>query len=180
MAGAILENLKACEAKVGDKRENRSTSDSTPGTPLQTDGQERDQERGTNEELLNTVTFLLSDMGNQYYKVEVNTSGSSSLSPDLVISTCQDVGMVPVCSSIISSSTSSSEACMLTTVNPTSFADAICYGTTTSCQELTTNTFLFSSATSVCLAEALGSPGSCQRPSLAPSVLKDCAGHAAL
>ena len=146
-------------------------------TPLQTlhsrqmDKKETKREkRSTNEELLNTVTFLLSDMGNQYYKVEVNTTRSSSLSPDLVISTCQDVGMVPVCN--ISSSTSSSEACMLTTVNPTSFADAICNGTTTtSCQELTSNTFLFSSTTSVCLREALGSLGSCQQPSLAPSAL---------
>ena len=165
MAGAILENLKACEEK-DKKRKKRSIS--TRDARKMDKKETKREKRSTNEEVWSTVTFLLSHLGNKYYKVEVNTSGSSSLSPGLISSTCQDVGMVPVCSSSISSSTSSSEACMLTTVIPSTFEDAICNGTTTSCQE---NTFLFSSATSVCLAEALGSPGSCQQPSQAPSVL---------
>ena len=150
---AILENLKACEKTDADKRQKkRSIETSDPNKK-----EARREKRSTNE-----VTFLLSDMGNQYYKVQVDTSGNS-LSPELVNSACQDVGMLPVCSN----KASSSETCMSTYVNQTTFANRICDGTTkTSCQG-PSNTFLFSEERAACLEEALEASGICDTSSQA-------------
>ena len=169
MIGAILDNFKACDKKNGDKRRQKRSIDTSDARQMEDMDKEetKREKRSTNEEILSTVTFLLSDMGNQYYKVEVDTSGSSSLSPELIRSTCQDVGMVPVCSSSISSSTSSPEACMATTVSQATFANTICAGnSTTSCQG-PSNTFLFSEIAAVCLEETLGASGSCPTSSQA-------------
>ena len=167
MNGAILDNLKACQKKDEDRgRKKRSTSKSKEkemeeiSKNANVKKETKREKRNTNEELLKTVTFLLSDMGNQYYKVEVKTS-ESSLSSGLINSTCQNVGMLPVCSTNVSPSNSTSEACMLTTVSQPTFVSAICNGTTTSTTcEGPSNTFLFSEATPVCLEEALEASGS--------------------
>ena len=165
---AILENLKTCQKKDEDqKRKKRSTSKSREKSKNAIAKEETTREkRNANEELLNTVTFLLSDMGNQYYKVEVGNP-ETGLSASLINSTCQNVGMLPVCSTTISSSTPlTSEACMLTTVSQATFVQTICNGTTTtSCNELN-NTFLFSEMGAVCLKEALGASGNCSTSAL--------------
>ena len=166
MNGAILDNLNACQKKEDHRRKKRSTSESEEKEVEEISNdtivkeETKREKRNTNEELLKTVTFLLSDMGNLYYKVEVKTS-EASLSPGLINSTCQNVGMLPVCSTNVSPSTSTSEACMLTTVSQTTFVNAICNSTTTTSCQGSSNTFLFSEATIVCLEEALGASGSC-------------------
>ena len=114
--------------------------------------------RNANEEILKKVTFLLSDVGNQYYKVETS---ATSLSPDLISSTCLNVGMSPVCSTSTSSSTSSAEACMLTTVSQATFVETICSGSTSTSCEGPSTIFLFSEARAVCLDEALGGSATC-------------------
>ena len=163
MNGAILENVKACQKKEGDQRRMKRSTGRSEAKEVEEKSRNTKQEtkrgkRSANEEILKTVTFLLSDMGNQYYKVE--TSGTS-LSPDLISSTCLNVGMSPVCSTSTSSSTSSAEACMLTILSQATFVETICSGSTSTSCEGPSTTFLFSEAGAVCLDEALGGSASC-------------------
>ena len=158
MNGAILENVKACQKKEGDQRRmKRSTSRSEAKQVEEESRNAKESKRGkrnANEEILKKVTFLLSDVGNQYYKMETS---ATSLSPDLISSTCLNVGMSPVCST----STSSAEACMLTTVSQATFVEAICSGSTSTSCEGPSTIFLFSEARAVCLDEALGGSATC-------------------
>ena len=91
------------------------------------------------------MTHLLSDMGNQYYRVEAGTSSSSAW----INTTCQAVGLVPLCRD------SSSELCTVLN-NKTMLADKICGNTTTQTCSKLTNTFLLSNSSPVCLAKDLG------------------------
>ena len=137
---AIIENLKVCNRKETKSkvRKKRETEKDVERTGKRT-------KRDTTEELLKKVTHLLSDMGNQYYRVAANSSSSSAW----INTTCQAVGLVPLCTD------SSSELCYVLN-NKTMLADKICGNTTTQTCSKLTNTFLLSNSSPVCLAKDLG------------------------
>ena len=141
---AIIENLKVCNKKdsKSEVRKKRDTEKDVERIGKRT-------KRDATEELLKKVTHLLSDMGNQYYRVEASPSDTiSSSSSAWINSTCQAVGLVPLCTD------SSSELCSVLK-DETMLADKICGNTTTQTCSKLTNTFLLSNSSPVCLAKDL-------------------------